>query len=97
MEKFIKAMNKHGKGFQHLTEKFPKLSDAKLKEGIFIGMVCETINDLFLHLLTENETSAWLTFTAGCLNFLGNVKAKSYKELVEDCYTHARLWGVVCC
>ena len=46
-------------------------------------------------LLMDNEKSAWLTFTAGCLNFLGNVKAESYKEIVEDCYTHARLWDVV--
>ena len=97
MKNFVKAMNKHGKGFEHLTEKFPKLDNAKLKDGMFIGpQIREIINDLFVHLLMENEKSAWLTFTAGCLNFLGNVKAESYKELVEDCYTHARLWGLVC-
>ena len=30
-------MNKYGKGFEQLTEKFRKLRDGKLKEGIFIG------------------------------------------------------------
>jgi hypothetical protein len=29
-ESFINAMNKHGRGFEHLREMFPKLSDDKL-------------------------------------------------------------------
>jgi hypothetical protein len=37
MKNVIKAMNKHGKGFEYLRDKFPKLSDAKLKQGIIIG------------------------------------------------------------
>ena len=45
MKNFVKAMNKHGKGFEHLREKFPKLGDAKLNEGIFIGpQIREIIN-----------------------------------------------------
>ena len=28
--------------------------------------------------------SAWLTFKAVCLNFLGHLKSENYKELVED-------------
>jgi hypothetical protein len=37
MKNFVKAMNKHGKGFQYWIEQFLKLSDGRLKEGIFIG------------------------------------------------------------
>ena len=33
----IKNFVKAGKGFEYLREKFPKLSDPKLKEGILIG------------------------------------------------------------
>jgi hypothetical protein len=86
MKNFVKAMNKHGKHFEYLREKFPKLSDAKLKEGIFIGLQIRGIidDDVFEHLSPETEKSAWLTFEAVCLNFLGNVKAENYKELVED-------------
>jgi hypothetical protein len=81
MKYFLKAMNKHGKS---VTEQFPKLSDVKLKH-IFIGVqIREIINDLSEHLLTETEKSARLTFKVVCLNFLGNVKAKNYTELVED-------------
>ena len=67
-------------------DKFPKLSDAKLKEAIFIWPQIRGIikDDLFVHLLTETEKSAWLTFKAVCLNFLGNVKAENYKDLLED-------------
>ena len=79
-------MNKHGKGFEYLREKYPKLSDIKLKDGILIGPeIREIINDgLLEHLLTETEKSAWLKFKAVCLNFLENVKAENYNELVED-------------
>jgi len=42
VNKFVKAMNKHDKGFEYLREKFPKLGDGKLKEDIFIGLqTCE--------------------------------------------------------
>lgn len=37
MKNFVKAMNKDGAGFQYLKTKFPRISDAKLKEGIFVG------------------------------------------------------------
>jgi len=43
----------------------------------------EIIN-LFEHLLTETEISAWQTFRTVCLNFFGIVKAENYKEFVED-------------
>jgi hypothetical protein len=33
----VKAMNKEIKGFAYLRQKFPKISEAKTKEGIFIG------------------------------------------------------------
>jgi hypothetical protein len=86
MENFVKARSKHGKNFKDLSDQFPKFSDAKLKEGIFTGPQIRGIieDDLFVHLLTETEKSAWLTFKAVCLNFLGNVKAKNYNKLVED-------------
>jgi len=30
-------MNKENEGFAYLRQKFPKLSEAKMKDGIFIG------------------------------------------------------------
>jgi hypothetical protein len=33
----VKAMDKESEGFGYLRQKFPKLSEAKMKEGIFVG------------------------------------------------------------
>jgi hypothetical protein len=79
MKNFVKDVNKHGNGFEYLTDKFPKLTDAKLKEGTFIGLQSRGIikYDLFVHLLTETEKFAWLMFTAVCLKFPW--KSKSWK------------------
>ena len=86
MKNFIKSVNKHGKDFEYLRKKFLKLTDAKLKEGVFIGLQIHDIidDDLSEHLLMETEESAWPTFKVVFLNFVGNVQAKKYKELVED-------------
>ena len=79
-------MNKQGEGSEYWREKFLKISDSKLKDGIFIGpQIREIINDdLFAHLLTETEKYVWLTCRAICLHFLGNVKAENYKQAFED-------------
>ncbi|GBM72187.1 hypothetical protein AVEN_308-1 [Araneus ventricosus] len=37
MKQFIKSLPKDGEYFRHMCSKFPKLSEAKLKEGVFIG------------------------------------------------------------
>ena len=37
MKNFVKALDKDGKAFQYLCTKFPKISDAIVKEGIFVG------------------------------------------------------------
>ena len=37
MKNFVYAMDENGEGFKHLRSVFPGLSDAKLKEGIFVG------------------------------------------------------------
>ena len=34
---FVKALNQNGAGFHYLKEKFPRVSDSKIKEGIFVG------------------------------------------------------------
>ena len=37
MRNFVKAMDKTGSGFMCLSIKFPKMTEAKIKEGVFIG------------------------------------------------------------
>ena len=49
IKNFVQAMvkyNKEGEGFQYIKSKFPKISDAKIKEGVFIGpQIRELIKD----------------------------------------------------
>ena len=37
MKNFVKAMNQSGAAFKYICNKFPALSQTKLKEGIFVG------------------------------------------------------------
>jgi len=37
MKNLVKGIYKTGRGFEYLNNKFPNVSDAKIKEGIFIG------------------------------------------------------------
>jgi hypothetical protein len=37
MKNFVKAMDKNGTRFMYLKHKLLRLSDAKIKEGIFVG------------------------------------------------------------
>jgi hypothetical protein len=37
IKNFVKAMDHDGQGFLYLQRKFARISDAKIKEGIFIG------------------------------------------------------------
>ena len=50
IKNFVKAMikfNKEGESFQYIKNKFPKVCDAKIKEGVFIGpQIRELFNDL---------------------------------------------------
>lgn len=37
MKSFVKSMDPEGEGFRYLREKFPRISESKIKEGIFVG------------------------------------------------------------
>jgi hypothetical protein len=34
---FVKALDQNGTGFRYLKERFPRVIDSKIKEGIFVG------------------------------------------------------------
>ena len=58
----VKATAKsNSSGFKYITRKFSNISDAKLKEGIFVGpQVKELMKDTDLEkTLTELERDAW--------------------------------------
>ena len=65
-KQFVKALDKDGAAFKYLQNLFPKLSEAKVKGGIFIGpQVKLTLkSDEFLETLSAVEKDAWICFAA---------------------------------
>jgi len=95
MKKFVKGMDKTGRGFQYVRNKFPNVSDAKIKEGIFIGLqVRQLMQDKqFDEDLNETERNAWLSFKRICKDVLGNHKAANYQDVVQDLLTSYKAMG----
>jgi len=75
----------NSKGFQHLVSMFPKISSAKLKEGIFVGPQIRQImqDEGFQKSLDALELDAWNAFKWICENFLGNHKSPTYADGVQ--------------
>lgn len=84
MKNFVKAMNREGQAFKYIREKFSKLSDAKVKEGIFVGpQIRELVRDpAFDQVLEGKEKEAWEAFKGVVHGFLGNKRDDNYKHLV---------------
>ncbi|UYV84372.1 hypothetical protein LAZ67_X001961 [Cordylochernes scorpioides] len=86
MKNFVKAMDRNASGFAYLKQKCSSISDAKIKEGIFVGpQIRELPQDgNFQNSLNEVEAVAWHSFRNVCNNFLGSVKVENYKDIVND-------------
>ena len=59
--KFVKAIDKEGRGFVFLRNKFPRVNMEKLQTGIFDGpQIRELVIDpIFDEALNEDELSGW--------------------------------------
>ncbi|UYV73134.1 hypothetical protein LAZ67_10001919 [Cordylochernes scorpioides] len=86
MKNFVKAMDRNASGFAYLKQKISSISEAKIKEGIFVGpQIRELQQDgNFQNSLNEVESAAWNSFRNVCKNFLGSVKVENYRDIVND-------------
>jgi hypothetical protein len=82
----VKAMDKEIEGFAYLRQKFPKIREAKMKEGLFIGPhINKLIEDHdFSTQLNVTERRDWKAFENVHRNFLGNEKVENYGEILQD-------------
>jgi hypothetical protein len=64
IKNFVKATEQTGPGFRYLAEKFPGISTAKIKEGVFTGPQIRKLfrDEQFDHILSGNEKRAWNDF-----------------------------------
>ena len=88
-------MNKTGLGFEYVRNKFPSVSDTKIKEHICIGpQIKELMQDKqFDEDLNETERNAWLSFKSICKDFLGIHKAANCQDVVQDLLTSYKAMG----
>ena len=86
VKQFVKALDKDGAAFKYLQNLLPKLSEAKVEGGIFIGPQVKLIlkSDGFLEAPSAVEKDAWICFAAVVQGFLGNNKEDNYAELVAN-------------
>jgi hypothetical protein len=86
MKTSVKATNQVEAAFTYLREKFPRLSEAKLKEGIFIGpQIRELITEEYFDTLLQDDEMADLDSSKYVVKeFLGNRRAQNCEELVKN-------------
>ena len=89
VKQFVKALDCEGEAFQEIRAMFPKLSDAKVKGGIFVGPQITTMfkSRTLEKKITETERKAWQAFRGVVDGFLGNNKDPNYKEIVKTLMT----------
>ena len=73
MKNFAKAMNQDRADFKYICNKFPALSQAKLKEGIFVGPQINKLlkDEDFNHTFSGIEKISGNAFRDVAHNFLG--------------------------
>jgi hypothetical protein len=70
----------------YLRGKFPSLSEAKLKEVIFVGLQIRDLikEEYFDKLLPGDGKAAWDSFKLVVKRFLRNRRAQNYEERVNN-------------
>jgi len=64
IKNFVKAMDRNGTAFKYLKNKFPRISNTKIKEGVFVGPQIRKfkLDVKFEYQLSEAEKIAWKSF-----------------------------------
>ena len=94
-KQFVKGSRKDSPAFEFLHKCFPKLSDAKIKDGVFVGPQIQKLilNDMFDKTLNETELDAWKSFKQVCLNFLGVHKSDDFEDVVANLLYNYHIMG----
>ncbi|GFW62276.1 transposable element Tcb1 transposase [Trichonephila clavipes] len=94
MKQFVKALDKE-ECSKYLCEQFPGLSDAKLKETIFVGPDIRKLlkDETFVTKMEMKEKNAWNSFKLVVTGFFGNKKDPNYKALVAELLQNYKILG----
>jgi len=94
----VKAVDKEREVFAYLRQKFLKISEAKIKEGVFCGpQITQLFEDQdFSTKLNSTERRAWKALGNVCINFIGHEKAEKCSEIVQQLFSPKSALGVTC-
>jgi len=83
---FVKTMDQNSTEFMYLKNRFPTISDTKIKEGISVGpQIRELIQDVKSEdQLSEIEKAVLQTFKNITTHPSGNHKAENYHDMMAD-------------
>lgn len=86
IKQLVKALDKEQPMFKFLQDKFPRLSTAKISEGVFVGpQIRELLLDKdFEETMNGLELTAWRSFKQVCCGFLGKHRDVNYVEHVNS-------------
>jgi hypothetical protein len=86
MKNLVRAMDQEEAAFTYLRGMFPRLSEAKLKEDIFVGPQIRNLikEEYFGKLLQSDEKAAWDSFKFVVKGFLGNRTVQNREKLVNN-------------
>lgn len=95
MKQFVKALPKDGDTFECLANKFPRLSEAKLKEGVLVDPDIKTLMKgwLFQTKLEDIERSAWQFVKEVMKISHGNYNDPDFKNIVENMLVNLNALG----
>jgi len=82
----VKAMDRESEEFPYLRQKFPKISEAKVKDVVSFGLqITQQFEDQNLSTkLNSTERNTWKVADNICRNFLGNEKRKITVKLCRS-------------
>ena len=85
IKQFVKKLNQECDAFKHIQELLPKLSEAKIKNGVFVGpQVKRHIkSDSFFEKLSAVDRRAWKSLVYVVKGFLRDYKADNFRKIVE--------------
>ena len=86
MKQFVKALPKDRETFKYLSSKFPRLPEAKLKEGVFVGPDIRKLmkDNNFENVMNDVERSMWNSFKDVLTKLLGNQKDPDFENIVKN-------------
>ena len=93
IKQLVKALDKESAAFKYLIQKFPALSEAKVKEGVFVGPDIRHLlnDDNFEQTLDNLQLAAWKAFRSICKDFLGNHRSPNYMDTVQELQSYEAL------